>query len=137
MKYREQKELVADLRALADFYERPASIVLPKPYFYVADSVTAYEYDDVTGQYQSNIEKSKHKIKQIAKSVGSCEKKWDGDLLRIVKKIGHITLTWSVKREAVCKRVPTGEVITHPAYFQPERTEEKVEWVCEDVSLLS
>jgi hypothetical protein len=137
MKYREQQEVVADLRALADFYERPESIVLPKPYFSEYANVSVYKWDEEERKYKDNIEKSKERIKKIASSIGSCEKKWESDLLRVVKHVGDIRLSWSVTREAVCRKVPTGEVKEVPEQIIPARKEEVFDWVCEEVSLLS
>jgi hypothetical protein len=141
MKYKEQKEVVADLRALADFYERRESLVLPKPYFSEHHNISVYgsTYNSETGNYDYNydLEKSKEQIKRIASSVGTCEKRWDNDMLRVVKMIGKIRLCWSVTREAVCKKVPTGEKVLVPAYMTPARLEETYEWECTEVSLLS
>lgn len=137
MKYKEQQNLVSDLRALADFYERPESIILPYPYGLMSgyDGVSVCSYK--TGKYAIDVEASAAKIKKIARSVGSCEKNWTSTNLEVIKKFGNdIVLRWVVSREAVCKKVPTGNKIIHPAQVIPERTEEEFEWVCEDVSLL-
>lgn len=142
MKYKEQEQLVSDLRELANFFERPESIVLPYPYgmltSYDSVSVGKWDYSSGRGEYKVDVEASTKRIKKITKSIGSCEKNWTSTSLEVIKKLGNdIVLRWYVSREAVCKKVPTGNKIVHPAQVIPERTEEEYEWVCDDVSLLA
>jgi hypothetical protein len=47
MKYKEQEQLVSDLRELADFYERPESIVLPSFTLHETFYVNHYKWDNV------------------------------------------------------------------------------------------
>lgn len=138
MKFSEQPQVVSDLRALADFYERPESIVLPAPNLYETFYVSHYEW--IGGKYQVNTEKSKRKLKRIVKALGQCEKDWGSDDLQVIKRIGSkIKLAFRVDREAICEKVLTGNKIIHPATVSsiPERIEDQFEWKCDDVSLLS
>jgi len=140
MKYKEQQNLVSDLRLLADFYERPESIMLPYPYglLHTWDAVGVYDWDNPERKYSVNMTKSKAAIKKIASSIGSCEKNWTSASLEVIKKFGNdIVLRWSVSREAICRKVPTGNKIVIKAQVIPERVEEEFDWVCDDVALLS
>lgn len=143
MKYKEQAEVVADLRALADFYERPEAIALPAPSLYEIFYVSVYKWKrDDAGKmnYVLDPERSKRKLKNIVKVLGSCEKDWGDRDLQVIKRFGHKTrLVFQVTRESICKKVPTGNKIIREAttHYVPERVEEEFEWVCEEVSLLS
>src|SRR6266404_7703403 len=111
MKYKEQQELVNDLRELADFYERPQSIELPSvnagQHFYVT------VYDWLSGRYEPNPVKTKAKMKRIVLALGSCEKEWYDHALHVVKKIGTVKLVFEVSRGAVCEKKLTGNKIIH------------------------
>lgn len=139
MKYKEQEQLVADLRALADFYERPESIELPKPYLTFTEYVNVYDY--TKPDYPLDYEASKAKLKRFVRALGSCEKNWGSSDLSVTKRIGKIRLNFLVNREAVCtkkvvgtkKRPKTAYVEIPNEYVE----EEVVEWVCDDVALLS
>lgn len=143
MKYKEQQQVVSDLRALADFYERPESIALPAPSLHFDNYVSDWGYipdPENLGQkmYGADFEKSKQKIKKITRALGSCKKDFNNTSLSVVKSIGDtVTLSYRVNREAVCKKVPTGITKVIPSVYMPERVEEEYEWVCDDVSLLS
>lgn len=135
MKYKEQQELVSDLRMLADFYERPESIVLPKMHLSEWASVNTWDYDAKEGKYVENFEKGKAKLKAIVKALGSCEKDFTDSMLQVRKKLNdRVTLNYHVNREAFCKRIPTGEKRVIPA--SAERVEEVYTWDCDDVSIL-
>src|SRR5690349_15041942 len=140
MKFKEQKELVSDLRELADFFERPEAIVLPKIDLRFYHSLNMWSWDKVTKKYEPDYKKSLARIKAIARTIGKCEKNWTSDNFEVIKQIGkNVKLEWIVNREVVCKKVFTGNKIIHPAhiYTTPERVEEEYTWECEEVSLLS
>jgi hypothetical protein len=135
MTYKEQRELVSDLRMLADFYERPESIVLPKMHVSEWAGVDTWEYNAEEGKYVVNLEKGKAKLKAIVKALGSCEKNFTSSSLEVRKKLNErVTLNYHVNREAFCKRVPTGEKRVIPA--REETVEEVYDWICEDTSIL-
>jgi hypothetical protein len=136
MKYKEREQLLADLRSLSEFYERPESIALPKPSLDFSDYVGNWRWID--GEYTYDPEESKAKLKRIVHALGSCKKDWQNGNLAVSKAIGNsIRLRFTISREAVCKKVPTGETKVIPSQYIPERIEEGFEWVCEDVSLLA
>src|SRR6266403_4789889 len=139
MKYKEQQELVNDLRELADFYDRPEAIVLPKPNLYETCYIRDYNWDNVTREYKDNWDNAKIKFKKIVAVLGSCTKVWGDSDLAVTKKIGKITLIFRVGREAVCEKKLTGNKIIHAAttHYVPERIEEEFEWECNDVALLA
>lgn len=61
----------------------------------------------------------------------SWEKRWSGEWFSLSKTFGVVTLEINADRSLVCRRVVTGtrEV--------PAKTEEVVEWVCEDPAVLA
>src|SRR5215831_13767151 len=149
MKYREQQELVRDLRAMADFFEQPTSIVLPKPWLSFHESVREGEWTHVDGksEFIYNIEASHSKLQSFIRAlskgakVGEVSKNWGNADLSVVRKFGKAKLTFSVDRQIVCKKVvksvklvPKREYVEVPGEFTKE---EEVEWICEDPSLLS
>ena len=82
-------------------------------------------------------DKTRAKMKNIVKALGSCEKIWENRTLVLTKKIGEVTLTYRTPRDTVCKKVFTGEKKVIPSSYIPERIEEEFEWVCEETSLLA
>jgi hypothetical protein len=145
MKFKEQKELVRDLRDLADFYERPESIVLPKPHINPHETIYEGKWGDDpdTGEYGfiHDHDAAKARLKRYIRAIGSCEKDWGSDSLRVVKKVGNIKLTYQIDRKVICekkvvgkKKVPMRAYVEIPGKFDEI---EEVEWVCEDVALLS
>jgi hypothetical protein len=135
MTYKEQQELVADLRLLADFYERPEAIALPTMYLSEYTNVTKWDWNDDNSKYEPNLEATKDKMRKIAKALGNCKKEFDNGSLRLVKNINdRIRLTYTANREAYCKKVPTGKTRVIPA--SEERIEEVYEWVCDDPVVL-
>lgn len=140
MKYSEQAKLVEDLRALADFYERPEAIALPTLNVYETFYVRDYRWNNELREYVDNHERAKRKLKRIVAVLGACQKDWGSNNLRVIKKIGNkVTLIFQVDRETVCEKKFTGNKIIHAAttHYVPERVEEEFEWECNDVSLLA
>lgn len=135
MTYKEQKETIEDLQLLMELYSKPEAIALPCPNFSQWESLTRWDWDDEACKYNVNYEKSKKRMKKVAKFLGNVEKKFTDNRLEIFAKLGHnLRLTFNVDRAAYCKRVPTGETRTIPA--TEERTEPIYEWICDDPSIL-
>lgn len=81
-------------------------------------------------------------MRNIAKALGRCEKKYASDSFKLVKKFGdNITLTFSTNRKSVCRKIVVGtkkvqkrEFVDVPNEFEEV---EEVEWVCDDPLLAS
>jgi hypothetical protein len=131
MKYSEQRELVSTLRELADFYERPSSIVLPCPRFrdtaYV--SVTS-EWNSETQEYEYDQFATADNLRKIARAAAPVEKFADDYAYGLKRKFGKlIELRWQANRKAVCERKQVGTKVV-PAYSTPERIEPVYEYNC-------
>lgn len=67
-------------------------------------------------------------------------KKYDDDKYSLTLKTPYWELVYRCDRDAVCKRIVKGTKVipahTVPEQEIPERVEEDVEWVCDDVSLM-
>lgn len=109
-------------------------------------NVNVSNYNKETKSYEFDLEASRKKIAAIAKFAikqpGITVTKRFGSIefevkvtLATLDEYDHISITYYVKREAVCvkKVVGTEEV---PERVYPAHTKEVVEWECEDVSLL-
>jgi len=124
MKYSERDEMVADLRAFADFIEEnghklPGNIYLGSSY---------------NSLWDDDRSTAKEKAKQVAKILakgGLVEKKHDNYSLDLIRKFGQIKLCFSINREKFCRKVVKGTKEI-PAVTYEVRTEEIVEWVCDD-----
>jgi hypothetical protein len=113
------------LRLLADFIEDHPT--LPQP--------NLYSFEDGGTFFLSN--------KEQLRSIGSFDKKFLGEIFIAEKNIGGHTLSFRVKREAICKRVVTGtEVIPEhyvpgiEGHIEPESVKEIVEWQCDEPILV-
>ena len=140
MKYTEQKQVVEDLRAMADFYARPQSIELPYPYGIAnrTEYVTEYTYDG--GKSEVSVSATLDTLRRITKALGSCEKTYPGKdgsgQFTLTKKIGTKGgLAFSATGQATCERKLVG-VETVEARFVPASTREVYEYECKPISLL-
>lgn len=74
-------------------------------------------------------------IARVATRLGKAVKQYDNDRFRVIIRTGDFELTYSVAREAVCRRVVTGvkhieaseELVKTEAH-----DEEIVEWICDE-----
>lgn len=73
----------------------------------------------------------KAKLAAFARVVGKAEKLWEGDWLAVRASFGPHAIDANLPREQVCRKVVTGERQI------PARTEEIVEWVCDDPAILT
>lgn len=138
MKYSQQRQLVDDLRTLADFYERPESLALPYPYGLTTQThyINEYSYNEKR-EYVKDEAKTLAALRRYARRLGAHTKNYSGNDFELVKEFGHkIRLRFVVSREAVCTKRLVG-VKTHEAKIVPAYTEEIYEWDCEPVSLLA
>jgi hypothetical protein len=143
MKYKERDELVRGLRDLADFYDKPSSIIFPNPYVHLSHTIYEGEWNKDYSEYQHN-EKAEHdKLSRYVRALGACEKKWNDNNLTVKKVFGkRVSLAFSVDRKVVCKKVvkstkqvPKKVWVEIPNEY--DTVDDEVEWVCEDLSLLS
>jgi len=70
---------------------------------------------------------------EISKALGKCKKKFYEEYFYLERVFGNITLSFYFNRNNVCTRkvVGTKVIPAEPAReAQPERTEDKYEWVC-------
>lgn len=79
--------------------------------------------------------------KAVLRTIGSFEKKYQGDSFEARKPLGDQTLVLKTRRAAVCEKIVVGirEVpeTVEPSYYTAERvipahTEEIIEWKCDD-----
>lgn len=111
---------ITDLRALLDFYESRPDLKSP-----VGSTYLAYYFQ------------SKEDIATFMRALGSCRKTYLGDQVYIEKKIGCFTITGSIQRNKVCRKVVIGTktVPAQEAYTvqaTEEYEEDIVKWVCDE-----
>jgi hypothetical protein len=106
----ERSELIQGLRDLATFLESYPEI--PTPSFGVDAWVN-----------------SKEELTNASRLGGKWEKRYTGNYFCLGKRFGPILFEINTERDKVCRRVVVGTE-TIPA--QPERTVEKVEWICDE-----
>lgn len=124
MKYAERDKLVKDLREFADFIEEHGH-KLPGDLYVGSMYQSLYDDDDMTAK-----EKAKIVAKVLAKG-GLVEKKHNDWELKLTRKFGDIKLSYSIDRQKFCKKVVVGTKVV-PAVTYEERTEEIIEWQCDD-----
>jgi len=110
----ENKDYVAGLRAMADFYEKHPD--LPKPFD-----------DGVAVVYVA----SKAGMVEVARQAGKVEKKYSDHYFELTKQLGAIQLSFFTLREAVCRAIIKGKK-TVPSYYVPEHEVDDIEWVCDE-----
>lgn len=145
MKYSEVKETVGMLRELADFIEAygvalPSFSIDTRIRVYLSEY--SYDKNPESGEWESklNEDATKQNIKKLLEAIGSCEKDYQGDSLKITKKFPSFpneTMVYaSVDRSVTCKKVVKGQKLQQ-AYYSPAKLVDEYEWVCdEDTSLL-
>ena len=124
MTYKQRDEMVADLRAFADFIEENG-VKLPGDLYLGSSYNSLWDDDNSTAK-----EKAKVVAKVLAKG-GLVEKKHDNYSLDLIRKFGRIKLSYSINREKFCTKVVTGTKEV-PAVTYEARTEEIYEWKCDD-----
>lgn len=135
----ENLELVSDLRELADFLASTPG--LPKCTLHtVYANGTVGEWGtkaDGTWGYVLDEFQTRTNMREYARMMKPCKKDYVGGSFSLKRSFGSIMLQINTKREAICQEIKTGEVIHHEEYTIPARTEEVVEWVCNDPLLAS
>lgn len=132
-------DLIDGLRSLADWLEtNPRVADLPNFRPYVSEWIYEYAKDEngITNYSEPDDELSRAKMRQILKALGSCKKDYSGSTFSLKKEFGPIRLAFQTSRETICRKVVTGSREV-PEVVLPARTEEVVEWVCEDPLLAS
>ena len=150
MKYAEAAKLANDLRKMADFIETRGP-KLPqygshtftmRYYLTSSDYVDSGELnEDGSKKWDTVIDEAKTKanVREFVRALGSCDKKYDGNQLNVIKKFGGedslIKIVGTSDRSVTCKKVVTGYK-TEPAVNLPERQVEIVEWECDEAPSL-
>jgi hypothetical protein len=131
MKYKDQRELVEGLRKLADFIEEHPELPISDPEISVEYWIhEPYTFDDD----QRSV---KERMQVAARALGRANKEYYGSYFNLSRKFSeHVKLEFTSDRQEVCRRV-VKEVVHHPEQIVPQkvlpaRTEEVVEWVCDD-----
>lgn len=128
MRYKAAQELADGLRELADFVET----VGPKlPVDLDAPYLTAWVFDDYKGVEAKHWLTAREKMRRIVKLVGKADKVYKENYFDLRKYFGPIKLEFTTNRANVCERkvVGTKEI---PEHVVAARTEDIVEWVCND-----
>lgn len=144
MKYKTRDRKVAQLRELADFIEE-YGVKLPG-YVSVGTQATCYltdtDYvrDPATNEYKSKLNETntKENLRRFLAAVGSCEKEYTEDRIRVRKlySFGGTMIEGTVDRSLACKRVVVGQKL-EPAVFVQAKIVDEIEWQCdESLSLL-
>jgi hypothetical protein len=134
-------DFVQGLRDLADLYEEKKALPLPAYPIQVTLNGTVKENKEGVYEWNQEVdaEATKKNMKRIIRAMGrgKKEKQYTDWSFSCVKKFGDlIVLKAETKRDAVCRKVFTGNKIKHAAstqtYTTPERIEDEYEWVCDD-----
>jgi hypothetical protein len=130
VKYSEQRQVVEDLRALADFYEQPRSIALPRPTLYFGGYVgVGAKWNSEAKEYEYDVEGTQAEMAKMARALGTCEKDYNDYELKLTKKFGSAKIVVSANRNAVCERKLVG-VETVEARFVKAHTKPIYEYDC-------
>lgn len=76
----------------------------------------------------------KGELAEFARAVGKAEKLWQDNWLAVRASFGPHAIDANLPREQVCRKVVTGK---RKIPAKPARTEEIVEWVCDDPAILT
>jgi len=110
-------EQLNDMRRLLDWLEQHPSVPLPT------------EFDNGLNIFRLD---TKDEAIQLAKTFGSCEKRFNENMLYLTKRFGSTKLTALFTRSNVCERVVVGrEVVPEQVTAAYER--EIVQWKCEPI----
>ena len=138
MKYAENERNVNELRELADFLEQNGH-KLPDYWLnatlHVGLTETTYQAND-EGEYETVIKEHETKvnIKKFLDAVGTCEKDYRDDRIRITKSYAdgrRDMIVGTADRSVACKRVVKGKKFVKEQLI-PSKFEEEVEWVCDE-----
>ena len=128
-------QLASELRQVAYFLDAAVADGVDIPYFYknVEFSSWLTQNDYVDDEPVVDEAATKQALGNMLTFLGSCDKEFLGDNIRLTKKFGQfVKITGRVTREVTCKKVPTGKIIHHEAYTTPARDEVEYEWDCSD-----
>jgi hypothetical protein len=129
---------VGELRELADFLEAHGE-ELPDHWITTTLYVTLTETAWADGETTIDEAATKDNIARFLDAVGSCEKDYRDDRIKITKKYSNNKndmVVGLVDRSIACKKVVTGQKFVQ-AQYTPARMEEEYEWKCdENISLL-
>jgi hypothetical protein len=150
MKYAEAATLANDLRKLADFIETNG-VKLPsygshtftmRYYLTKSDYVDSGEVDEDGNKVWNTVVDeavTKANVRGFVRALGSCDKKYEGDRLNVIKRFGGedsvVKIVGTSDRSVTCRKVVTGYK-TEPAVNLPERQVEIVEWECDEAPSL-
>lgn len=110
-----------DVRELLNWLEAHPEVPIPDELGSESLGLSIYQWD------------SKEQAQTMARAMGTFEKQFDGDYLRLIKKFGSgVKVRAIFSRSQVCERVVTGtrEI---PEQVIPARTEEISEWKCSSI----
>jgi len=128
MTYKAQRELVEGLRELADFIEENG---VKLPWDEPRMELVEWIYDE-----QPDGKTAKQQMAEAARIFGNAKKVHSSDYFDLRRYFGPIKLEFTTARENVCRKVVKETTIIPaeyvPARIKPERTEEVVEWVCDE-----
>lgn len=146
MKYSELADLIENTEEFLFFLKtNPKAVELPSFYFYNVEYVTEYHKDENGYKDYSVVDefRTHSKMRRIAKALRNAKKNYNGDSFSLSKTFGEspwrpgsITIAFQTTRQAVCRKVVKEvkeipeEIV--PSKVIPARTEEVVEWVCDD-----
>jgi hypothetical protein len=139
MRYKENARYVNELRELADFLEQHG-VELPDYWMsntlHVPLTETEYVSSNTPGEYETKIKEyeTKRNIKRFLSAVGSCEKDYREDRIRITKRYSdgnRDMVVGTADRSVACKRVVTGKKFVKEQLI-PSKFEEEYEWVCDE-----
>lgn len=109
-------DLIAGLRAMADFYEAHPSFPAP-----VMENMNAFC-------------NTKGELADVARKFAPLKKTFKGNWFALTKNFGPlVSVDVNLEREKVCKQVVTKETVTRPRMVEDgeETVEvEKIEWEC-------
>jgi hypothetical protein len=131
VKYKHQRELVEGLRKLADFIEDHPELPINDP----GIKLDFWVYADYAFQTKRG-RSAKEKMATAAKAFGKAKKEYTSNWFDLSRNFGPIILEFTTSRSNVCRPV-VKEVIEHPEeivpqHVKPARTEEVIEWICDD-----
>ena len=144
MTFAEARKLAEDIRKFADFVENRAPLlpyttfdVSARCYLTQSDYIEVGHNDDGSTKWDTviNEAETKERMAKFLEAVGSCEKEYSDDSLKITKKFGDCKVIGRVDRSLTCKRKVVGKR-TEPAVNLPEREVDIVEWECDDAPSL-
>jgi hypothetical protein len=142
MKYAELDEHIGDITEYLGWLKanRGRLVTLDHvPSLSSSVSMSQYARDERGLRDYSKIDEfeTRSKMREVVKTIGSCEKEYVGSSFYVTKKFGDtVKIMFTSSRNAICrkvvkevKRVPKREYVEVPGQFVDE---EVVEWECTD-----